>query len=290
MTTAFVLSGGANLGAAQVGMLTALAEAGVRPDLVVGTSVGALNGSWVAAGAPLDELADVWRSLRRGTVFPAHPLRGLLGFAGRSDHLVSDRGLRRLLREHLRFERLEDAPVPFHVLATDILTGRSVLLSEGPARDAILASAAIPGVLPTVRIGGRSLMDGGVVNNTPISHAVELDAHTVWVLATGYSCALQHPPRGALGIALHAVTLMTHQRLALDVERYAGEVDLRVVPPLCPIAVGPTDFSHADELIRRAQTHTSEWLSSTEAGSAPACGLCQHADSPGLSVSKARFS
>ncbi len=98
-------------------MLTALQESGVHADLVIGTSVGSLNGAWVAADAPLNELGDLWRSLRRGQVFPADPLRGLLGFAGRSDHLVSDRGLRLLLRNHLRFERLEDAPVSFHVLA-----------------------------------------------------------------------------------------------------------------------------------------------------------------------------
>jgi len=268
MATAFVLSGGANLGATQVGMLMALQESGVRPDLVIGTSVGALNGSWVAADAPLDELGDLWRSLRRGRVFPADPLGGLLGFAGRRDHLVSDRGLRRLLREHLRFERLEDAPVALHVLATDVLTGLGVLLSEGPAVESILASAAIPGVLPPVPIDGRHYMDGGVVNNTPISHAVELGADTVFVLATGYSCALHQPPRSALGMSLHAVTLMIHQRLSLDVEKYADLVDLRVVPPLCPISVAPTDFSQADDLIRRAYRHTTDWLSSPTALSA----------------------
>ncbi len=262
MTTAFVLSGGANLGAAQVGMLTALQESGVRPDLVIGTSVGALNGAWVAAGAPLDELGDLWRSLRRGQVFPADPLRGLLGFAGRRDHLVSDRGLRRLLRENLGFERLEDAPVALHVLATDVLTGLGVLFSDGPAVETILASAAIPGVLPPVPIGGRHYMDGGVVNNTPISHAVELAADTVFVLATGYSCALHQPPRSALGMSLHAVSLMIHQRLSVDVEKYADLVDLRVVPPLCPISVAPTDFSQADDLIRRAYRHATDWLSS----------------------------
>lgn len=267
MTTALVLSGGANLGAAQVGMMMALQDSGVRPGLVVGTSVGALNGAWVAADAPLDELGDLWRSLRRGQVFPADPLRGLLGFAGRSDHLVSDRGLRLLLRKHLRFERLEDAPVAFHVLATDVLTGLGVLFSDGRAVETILASTAIPGILPPVPIDGRHYMDGGVVNNTPISHAVELGADTVWVLATGYSCALHQPPRSALGMSLHAVTLMIHQRLSLDVERYTDAVDLRVVPPLCPISVAPTDFSQADDLIRRAHQHTSDWLNSPMSGS-----------------------
>lgn len=260
MTTAFVLSGGANLGAAQVGMLTAVAEAGVAPDLVVGTSVGALNGAWVAAGAPLEDLGAVWRSLQRRSVFPASPLRGLLGLAGRTDHLVSSAGLRRILHDNLRFERLEDAPIPLHVVVTDVLTGAGVLLSSGPADDAILASAAIPGVLRPVGLDGRAYMDGGVVNNSPISHAVELGADTIWVFATSYSCALQEPPRSALGMALHATMLIVQQRLLLDLVRYAGSIDLRVIPPLCPVAVSPTDFSQADELIRRSYALAAGWL------------------------------
>lgn len=260
MTTAFVLSGGANLGAAQVGMLTAVAEAGVRPDLVVGTSVGALNGAWVAAGAPLDELGEVWRALRRSSAFPTSPLRGMLGLCGRTDHLVSNRGLRRILGENLRFDRLEDAPTPFHVAVTDVLTGAGVLLSAGPAEETILASAAIPGVLAPVLLDGRAYMDGGVVNNSPISHAVELGADTIWVFATGYSCALQQPPRSALGMALHAMILIIQQRLLRDLARYAGEIDLRVVPPLCPVAVSPTDFSQADMLITRAHELASHWI------------------------------
>ncbi|ABL81594.1 MULTISPECIES: patatin-like phospholipase family protein [unclassified Nocardioides] len=266
MTTAFVLSGGANLGAAQVGMLAALDEAGVIADLVVGSSVGAVNGAWVAGHGDLAALGDVWRSLRRADVFPARPLDGLLGFVGMSDHLVSDRGLRRLLRAHLRFDRLEDAAVPLHVVATDIRSGEDVLLSTGDAVDAILASAAIPGVLPPVAVDGRTLVDGGVVNNAPISHALDLGAGTIWVLATGYSCALEHPPGSALAVALQAASLMIHQRLLRDVERYAGAIDLRVVPPLCPISVGPTDFSQADDLIRRAHEHARAWLEHGERG------------------------
>lgn len=260
MSTAFVLSGGANLGAAQVGMLAAVVESGVRPDLVIGTSVGALNGAWMAAGIPLEDLGNVWRSLRRSSVFPLHPLRGLLGFAGRTDHLVGDSGLRSILRDNLRFDHLEDAPLPLHVVVTDVLTGAGVLLSSGWAEDAILASAAIPGVLPPVTIDGRIYMDGGVVNNSPISYAVEQGADTIWVFATGYSCALQEPPRSALAMALHATTLIVQQRLLLDLVRYAGEIDLRVVPPLCPVAVSPTDFSQAEDLITRSHTLAADWL------------------------------
>ncbi|MEO3936571.1 patatin-like phospholipase family protein [Dermatophilaceae bacterium Soc4.6] len=260
MTTAFVLSGGANLGAAQVGMLAAVADAGVVPDLVVGTSVGALNGAWVAAGAPLEDLGAVWRSLRRGSVFPMNPLRGLLGLSGRTDHLVGNTGLRRILHQNLAFDRLEDFPIQLHVVVTDVLTGVGKLLSCGQALDSIIASAAIPGVLPPVSLDGRAYMDGGVVNNSPISHAVELGADTVWVFATGYSCALREPPRSALGMALHATTLIVQQRLLLDLVRYVGVIDLRVIPPLCPVGVSPTDFSQADELITRSYALAADWL------------------------------
>ena len=109
MTTAFVLSGGAALGAAQVGMLEALAAAGVDPDLIVGTSVGAVNGGWLAGRsdvAGMSDLATLWRSLRRGDVFPTRPLLGLAGFVGRTRSLVPDTGLRRLLSDNLAFARL----------------------------------------------------------------------------------------------------------------------------------------------------------------------------------------
>ena len=266
MTTAIVLSGGANLGSVQAGMMQAVTEFGVRPDFVVGTSVGAVNGAWLVGGRPVAELCDLWCSMRRTDVFPTSAVGTVLGFAGRRDHVVGNRGIRRLLEQHIQFRNLEDARIPFHVIATDVLTGSDVCLSAGPAVEAVLASAAIPGVFPPVEFGGRMLMDGGVINNTPISHAITHGADTVWVLTTGYSCALAARPNSALGMALHALELSIHQRLALDIERYAGTVDLRVVPPLCPVEVPPTDFSQGPTLIDRARRHTTDWLEETHAG------------------------
>lgn len=263
MSVAFVLSGGASLGSLQVGMLQALCANGIHPDLIVGTSVGAVNGAWIASGydeSGLAELAAIWRGIKREDVFPLNPLTGLFGFVGWQDHLVSDRGLRRLLRSHLRFERLEDAPIKLHVVATDVLTGVDVELSQGNAVDAIMASAAIPGIFPPVRIGEKLLMDGGVVENTPIGHAVSLGATTVYVLPSGGACSIEKVPKSALGMALHAILLAISQRIAFDIERYDSRVDLKVVPPLCPMAISPTDFSHAAELITRARARTEDWL------------------------------
>jgi NTE family protein len=123
-----------------------------------------------------------------------------------------------------------------------------------------MASAAIPAVFPAVEIDGRALFDGGVVNNTPISHAIDLGADRVVVLPTGYACALDEPPRSALASAVHALTLLVQQRLVLDVEAANHRVELVVLPPLCPLAVSASDFRHGDELIRRARNAAGAWL------------------------------
>ena len=267
MTTAFVLSGGGSLGAVQVGMLLALAERDITPDLVVGTSAGAINAAWVAGRPGLDgarDLADVWRSVRRDDVFPVRPLVGLLGFLGRADHLVPAEPLRALLRRHLTYTRLEDAPLPVQVVTTEITTGIEVVLSRGDAVDAVAASAAIPGVFPAVTIDGRQLVDGGIANNTPISHAIVAGGTTIYVLPTGYACSLRGAPRGALGMALQSITLLVQQRLLADVARYQDSVDLRVLSPLCPLTVSPLDFSHTAELIYRAHTSAAAWLEGQE--------------------------
>jgi NTE family protein len=253
---AFVLSGGASLGAIQVGMLRALYERAIVPDVIVGTSAGAMNGAFIASRprtiATPDALASVWRGLRRGQAFPVSPLTGLLGFLGVRDHLVPASGLRKLIEGHIEHQRLEDLPIPLHVIAVDVVSGEEVRLSRGPIVDAVLASAAIPGIVSPVPWEDRMLMDGGVANNTPISHAVELGAKEIYVLPTGYACALAQPPRGALAVALHAISLLTQRRLIDDISRHRGDARLIVLPPPCPLSIQPIDFGHADELVLRA--------------------------------------
>jgi NTE family protein len=267
VTTAFVLSGGASHGAVQVGMLQALAERQVRPDLVFGASAGALNAAWVAGDPLLDDLdglARVWTGLRARDVFPLHPVAGLLGFLGRRDAVVPARGLRSVIARNLRFERLEDAPIPLCVVATEVTSGREVAMTTGNALEAILASATIPGVLPPVKLDGRALMDGGVVNNTPISNAMDAGATRIYVLPTGYACDLQHAPHSAIGMTLQAISLLVQQRLITDVHELQDHVDLRVLPPLCPLNISPADFSHARELIDRARESAGHWLDSVD--------------------------
>lgn len=258
-----MLAGGGSLGAVQVGMLKALSRARIAPDFVVGASVGAINAACYA-GAPdeagVARLERIWRELRRIDIFPFSARDTLLCLLGRRDFLAFPDHLRRLIEAHLPFRNLEEAALPCHVVATDALDGKEVVLSRGDAVQALLASAAIPAVFPTVAIDGQALMDGGITSNTPISAAVALGATRVVILPTGTPCALQAPPHGALPIALHAINLLSMRQLLADVDRFARRCELLVLPPLCPLAVNTFDFTHTAELIQRAEKLASHWL------------------------------
>jgi NTE family protein len=274
ISRAFVLSGGASLGAVQVGMLEALFERGIAPDVIVGSSAGAINGAFIASREPTVEtaldLAAVWRGLNRGSVFPLNPVTGLLGFVGRGTHLIPNGNLRRLITRHAGVDRLEDARVPLHVIVTDVLSGRELRLSTGPAVDAVMASAAIPGVFAPVSVDGHLLIDGGVCDNTPISHAIALGVDEIYVLPTGFSCDLEAPPRAALNMLLHAMSVMLAQRLYVEIELYREQAKIIVLPPPCPQHVQPIDFSHAAELIESARAESRTFLDGLDADSSPA--------------------
>jgi NTE family protein len=268
--TAFVLSGGASLGAIQVGMLEALYERRIAPDLIVGSSVGSVNGAFIASRpqtpSTARELGAIWRSLGRGQVFPLNPLTGLLGFLGSRNNLVPDGNLRRLIAAHLGFDRIEQAAIPLHLIATDAIGGREVRLSSGDALEAVMASVALPGVFPPVDWRGVQLIDGGVANNAPISHAIELGAERVYVLPTGIACDLSEPPRGALGMLLHAMSLLVMRRLLVEIELLKSSSELIVLPPPCPLTVSPMDFGRADELIGLGYAGAARHLTEIERG------------------------
>lgn len=261
--TALVFSGGGSLGAVQVGMLQALSRAGVVADMVIGASVGALNGAFYADDPTpegVQRLTEVWRGLHRRDVFPLSLRAGIQALLWRRDHLVEPTRLRAIVRRSLSIRRIEEAPLPLHIVATDVLSGEAVLLSRGELDTALLASAAIPVVFPPVLVEGRSLVDGGVASNTPIASAVALGAERVLVLPTGMSCALREAPRNMAALALHVMGLQNMRQLDRDVERHANDADIVIVPPLCPLAVSVFDFSHTAELIERAAAQTHDWL------------------------------
>lgn len=214
--TALVLAGGGSLGAVQVGMLQALVEASVTFDLVVGASVGAINGAYFAArpnAQGVFELAAFWRGLRKSDVFPFSLIDTLTGILQGRGHLLRvsalQLALQRLVRRSLPVELIEETELPLHIVITNLLSGAEELLSSGNVEQALLASAAIPLVFPTVRIGGKFLIDGGVASNTPIASAVVLGATRVIVVPTGFGCASVSPPKGLVALALHTLNLMS---------------------------------------------------------------------------------
>ena len=266
VTTAFVLSGGGSLGAVQVGMLQALAAHGVRPDLLVGTSAGAVNAAWVAGHGmspdSLGELADVWTGLRRGDIFPVDPRQMLRGLLGRSPGVASDASLRRLVRAYATIDDLTQARVPTHLVAADLLSGHEVLISAGDLVDGVLASAAIPGILPPVERAGRHLVDGSVALHAGVSQAVDLGATVVYVLPTGAPCALPGPPPSAVGVALHSLTLLIAQRLIHEIAGLQGAADDQdpaAAVPAGGLGRGLPPRRTAD---RSRPADQSEWISS----------------------------
>ena len=269
-----MLTGGGSLGAVHVGMLEALYERGIAPDLIVGTSVGAINGAFIASRPQTPEtarsLGDIWRRLRRAHVFPMDFAGGFLGFAGLRKHFVSNRPLRKVLEANAEFTDLADAPVPLHIVATDAGTGREVALVRGSLVEAVLASSALPGIFPPVEWEGRLLMDGGISNYAPISHAIEGGAETIYVLASGTACGLAQPPKGAIPMLLHSMGFLVTGRFVVEVRHLQEKANLVVLPPPCPLNVPAHDFSQADALIVGSYETAGAFLDEFEAtGLAP---------------------
>jgi NTE family protein len=260
--TAFVFAGGGSFGAIQVGMLQSLVAHGITADMVVGSSVGALNGAFYAGDPSLkgvERLADIWRGLKRNDVFPI-TWRTLIGFLWRRDFLITHDGVRKLVDDHIPFRRLEEARLPVHVVTTDIITGDSVVFSEGPTMEAIVASTAIPGAFAPIHYKNFYLADGAISSNTPIRVAVAKGARRLIILPTGHACANDAPPVGAVANALHALTLLIARQLVNELENLGPHIEYYVIPPLCPLVGSPYDFSRTADHIDRAILSTDAWL------------------------------
>jgi NTE family protein len=260
--TALVLAGGGSFGAIQVGMMHSLAARGIEADMVVGSSVGAMNGAYYAGDPTLKgvlQLETIWRGLQRRDVFPI-TLHTLLAFLWRRDFLIPHDGLQKLIDDHLPYRDLQDAKLPVHIVTTDLVTGDSVVLSEGSAAQAIVASTAIPGAFAPVRYKDQYLADGAIASNTPIRVAIEKGARRLIILPTGYACATNNPPTGAVANVLHALTLLIARQLVSELEGIEPGIEYVVVPPLCPLVGSPYDFSRTADHIERAVASTDAWL------------------------------
>jgi len=229
---AFVLGGGGVLGATQVGMLRALLESGRRPSLVVGTSVGALNGAAIAADPSLDGvevLADLWKSLSGSGMFAGSLLSQASTLARHRTHLHSAEPLRRLMADRLP-ELIEDLAVPFQCVAASIEAAAAHWFSSGPLAEAVLASCAVPGLLPPVEIGGEHFLDGGLVHSIPVGRALALGASDIYVLHVG---RIERPltvPRSPWDLGLVAFEIARRHRFVEEMATLPAAVRAHVLP------------------------------------------------------------
>lgn len=282
---AFVLSGGANLGSIQAGMMEALFEAGIVPDVLVGTSIGAANAAFVAADPSLErasKLSDVWRNVRARDIFPINPVRSARALLGHGT-LFSAGPFRRLLEKHLPYRNIEDAAVPLRIVATRFADGSEIVFDRGPVVDAILASTALPGVFPPHEVEGVVYLDGGLSNQVPLLPAIEAGAEALYVLSVGFPCPPPPNARTPRSVLMHSLGILLSQRVRSDTNHLPmHHPDVRVVqiPPVCT-ETGLRDFSRVAELIERGRIQTANFLKGEE------CLPCPHRAPHESSVSSA---
>jgi NTE family protein len=259
----FVLSGGANLGSIHVGMLQALLEAGIKPDVIVGTSIGSVNAAYLAADPSLeqvDRLREFWCGVRARDIFPLNPLHNARALF-RQGAFFSPHRWRNYLADRLPYRNIEESAVPLRITATDYDEGRSVVFDSGPAVEAILASTALPGIFPPHRIGDRFYLDGAISEQLPLKVAIEGGAHTIYVMAV----SVPSPPldrRSPLTILRHSLTILLFPRIRLDALDLPGAHEkLRIVQvPSVATQVSLWDMSRHGELIVAAYEATKEFL------------------------------
>ena len=230
---AFVLGGGGRLGACEVGMLRALLERDIVPDVIVGTSVGAMNGAAVAVAPELsaiDRLEDVWTTLDKREVFSGSVFSGAANLVRTRTSLQSNQSLRRLIEKLLPAKTFADLTVPFQCVAASIERAAEHWFSEGSLVDAILASSAVPGILPPVRLNGEHFIDGGIVNSIPIGRAVDLGATEIFVLHVGRIERPLTAPKNPWQVGMVAFEVARRHRFARDMASLPSGVIAHVLP------------------------------------------------------------
>ncbi len=262
--TAFVLSGGGVLGAIQAGQLQALTNAGIIPDVLVGTSVGSLNAAFLACtptAASADELAEIWVGVRTEDIFPGSRFSRAWHIVARGDHIYPNEGLRRLI-ERLPVRTFEETVVPLHISATNLRTGAEHWFTEGPLMRAVLASTALPGIFPPIQVDDELYVDGGVVNNAPISRAVDLGARKIYLLTCGLRKNQPQPIRRPLDVLVQAFTHSRAVRLDLDLTRYNDVAEIVVLPAVDSSNIRYNDLSQTQRLLDAARDIAARFLES----------------------------
>lgn len=294
--TAFVFSGGGARGALHVGALRALLEYGVRPDMVIGTSIGAWNAAWIARMPTLngvEALADAWCELEPGQALLGRRLRTHVGtrtLGGRlmitalrrlvsgQSSLYSAEGMRQLLSRYLSDLSFEELALPLRVIAANLTHGGRTVFHSGPVVPAVLASSAIPGIFPPVCIGDAIYADGGTVDGCSVETAVKLGARRIFVLAIGYDTvgdggavwtsegqsqterAHRRSPYSAAAVIQRASQVMGNYQIQRALEQLPRNIESHVITLSTTTGNGTLKFGNVTEWIERAYTTTREYL------------------------------
>jgi NTE family protein len=261
--TALVLAGGGTRGATQVGMLEVLAENGFVPDRIYGASVGAINAAAFAGDptvAGVERMANIWRGITGDDIYPSRFVHGPWQYLQQRESIHPNSGLRKIIEAGITFDRLEDSTIPFEVVATSITDGRERWLMSGPAVEAILASAAVPAIFPPVEIDGDRLVDGGVVDNVPISRAIDAGATRIFVLLCGPLTFTPPPSKRPVEVMLSALFISVHARFSRELARLPDGVEVIVFSGGGVSSRDYTDFSETEALIAAGRAEATEVL------------------------------
>jgi NTE family protein len=293
MTTAWILPGGASFGAIQVGVAAALADRGIKPDLIVGTSIGSVNAAILASDPSprgVDRLRRLWLETDRREVLKLRAATLLSGLVGRANHIVGNDMLGHWLRRVVRYDLIEDAPVRLMVTASDLVAAEGVYLERGSVVPALLASSAAPGVLPPVRIGERWLVDGWVLANAPVGWAAQQGADTIYVLPCGgtepyrgninasrwrrldplsrvptnkaraRTLAARGLPGGNAAINQELVGALVARDVRQEFIEWSARVDIFLPPAPDVGAMSIFGFAESEGLMADAYRYANEWL------------------------------
>lgn len=259
----FIFSGGAAQGALQVGMLQALQEAGIQPDLVVGASVGTLNAAVVAeAGLEtgVETLAKLWSNLNRSDIFLGKSLTQIGHMLQNKNSIFSNEPLKQIIADTLQCTRFDELALPLGALATSLRTFEGVLFTAGELVPALLASSALPGILPPVEIGDDIFSDGGLTAYVPLEAAVVMDAASLVVLDAQELNQDTSGPDNVVEIIINTIMMILRQRVHVEAEKLAEKYPILYLPtPLIPDHEF-LDFGDGREMIRLGYETTAEFL------------------------------
>jgi NTE family protein len=265
--TAFVLGGGGVLGSTQVGMLRALLEREIVPDLILGTSVGALNGAMLAADpslAAVEQLTRLWGELADSEVFSGSVFGRARTLVTQRTHLHPSDGLRELAETHLAVSHIEDLPVRFQCVAASVQKATAHWFTSGSVTDAVLASCAVPGLLPPVQINGEHFMDGGLVHSIPVGRAVRLGAQRIFVLHVGRVEQPLQPPRWPWQVGLVAFEIARRHRFVEEMATLPESTEVYVLPSGDPdtplVSLRYRDASRLGQRIELGYTASAGYL------------------------------